>query len=317
MSAIIPTMNIIECDSIRKDWGPKVAVESVSLKIPSGAVFALVGPNGAGKTTLLKILAGLIEPSSGSGKIFGLDLQAKRREIQSKLGFLPDFFELYRDLTVREYLEYFARAYRIPESEKNARISALLEKVKLLDRRDAIIDTLSRGMRQRVAIARALINEPNVLLFDEPASGLDPEARQDLQNLFKELASEGRTMLVSSHILTELEEYCTHVAIMQKGKLVASGPIDSFQATTPSVRTVRMRVLSDVNQCKRMLETISGIAEVKVSGLEFTLSFSGDESAQSDLLRRVVQGGVQVSSFEFISGSMQEIYMSLMKGTSE
>jgi ABC-2 type transport system ATP-binding protein len=310
-------MNIIECDSIRKDWGPKVAVESVSLKIPSGAVFALVGPNGAGKTTLLKILAGLIEPSSGSGKIFGLDLQAKRREIQSKLGFLPDFFELYRDLTVREYLEYFARAYRIPESEKNARISALLEKVKLLDRRDAIIDTLSRGMRQRVAIARALINEPNVLLFDEPASGLDPEARQDLQNLFKELASEGRTMLVSSHILTELEEYCTHVAIMQKGKLVASGPIDSFQATTPSVRTVRMRVLSDVNQCKRMLETISGIAEVKVSGLEFTLSFSGDESAQSDLLRRVVQGGVQVSSFEFISGSMQEIYMSLMKGTSE
>ncbi len=235
----ITTRDLTRC------YGKLVAVDHLNLKIPTGSLFGLIGPNGAGKTTTLRMLAGLLEPTSGEIRINELSTKQYWNEIQWQIGFMPDFFGVYEDLLVWEYLDFFARCYKLEPSHRQQVTQELLELVDLTEKRDAFVHTLSRGMRQRLCLAHALIHDPQVLLLDEPASGLDPRARVEMRELLRELRNMGKTILLSSHILTELAELCDHVAIMERGKLVISAPIDEILRRASEHRRFTIQVLND------------------------------------------------------------------------
>ncbi|MBN2621941.1 MAG: ABC transporter ATP-binding protein, partial [Acidimicrobiales bacterium] len=218
-----PAEAAIRIDHLTKRYGDLYAVRDLSLEIPRGSVFGLIGPNGAGKTTTFSVLATLLRPTSGSVTVAGLDPARHARDVRRRLGYMPDAMGVYDGLRVVEYLEFFAASYNVPRSRWRPTLDALLELVDLGTKRDAMVNSLSRGMKQRLSLARALVHDPEVLVLDEPASGLDPRARVELRNLLVELRSMGKTIVVSSHILAELTEMCTAVGIMEKGRLLASG----------------------------------------------------------------------------------------------
>src|SRR5215470_4777915 len=209
--------SVIELSDLRKEYDDLVAVEDLNLTIPPGEIFGLIGPNGAGKTTTIRMACGLLTPTMGKAVVDGVDVSREPERAQQSIGYLSDFFAVYEDLKVWEYLDYFAHAYKVKESRIPARITEGIAQVSLEVKRDAMIRGLSRGMKQRLGIARAIIHQPKVMLLDEPASGLDPKARLELRNLLRSLRDQGTTILISSHILTELEGFCTSIGIMEKG----------------------------------------------------------------------------------------------------
>jgi ABC-2 type transport system ATP-binding protein len=304
---------IIETRSLRRDFGDTVAVSDVTVQVPKGVVLALVGPNGAGKTTLLKMLSGLLEPTSGTAVVGDIDIRERPRDVHALLGFLPDFFGLYDDLTAADYLDVFARADRVSSERRAGRVRDTLDRVGLADRGAARIGTLSRGMRQRLGIARTLIHDPPILLLDEPASGLDPEVRYELQELFVNLARDGKTLVVSSHILAELEGYCTHVAVLRGGRLVASGAIEDVRRGLSARRRIRIRAAGRWDAIPQILvarPTVSGISQ---NGGEVAFDHSGDEGDLADILRALVNAGVPVSAFGEDRGTIQDTYLALME----
>ena len=208
---------------LTKRYGTLTAVDDLDLEVPEGSVFGLIGPNGAGKSTTFAILASILSPTSGVVEVAGADPSVDPRAVRRRLGYMPDVLGVYDNLRVDEYLEFFAAAHQIPRSSWPGLVDGLLELVGLEVKRDAMVESLSRGMKQRLALARALVHDPDVLVLDEPASGLDPRARVELRTLLSELRAMGKTVVVSSHILTEMEEMCTHVAIMEAGRLLAAG----------------------------------------------------------------------------------------------
>ena len=308
---IAPELILVQTFRLRREFGDAVAVRDVSLSVPRGAVYALVGPNGAGKTTLLKMIAGLLEPSRGTARIRGLDVRAHPREIHALLGFLPDFFGLYDEMRVAEYLEYFARAYRIGPSRRGERVDETLEKVGLADHAKSVVGTLSRGLRQRLAIARTLIHDPPLLLLDEPASGLDPEARHELQTLFRQLAKAGKTLVVSSHILTELEDYCTHLAILQQGALIAAGETQAVRSGTGIGRRVRVRALADLAHVGSIVNADPRAAGWETEDGIARFVYSGGEADLAELLKRLIAAGLPITFFGEETGTIQDTYLSL------
>ena len=217
---------MIQLINLRKEFDDLVAVDDLNLTIPEGEIYGLIGPNGAGKTTTIRMTCGLLTPTLGRALVNGIDVAQDPEHAQQYIGYLSDFFAVYEDLKVWEYLDYFAHAYKMPEADIPARITEVITQVGLEVKRDALIHGLSRGMKQRLGIARAIIHRPKVLLLDEPASGLDPKARLELRQLLRFLRDQGATILISSHILTELEGFCTSIGIMEKGRMVRSGRID-------------------------------------------------------------------------------------------
>lgn len=307
----------VQIDSLRKTYGSFTALDDVTFTIPSGAVLALAGPNGAGKTTLMKIISGLAASNAGTVMIGDLNVNEQPREAHKYLGFLGDFFGLYDDLTVREFLEYSARTYAIENPKRNEVINSLIEKCHLSHKADSQIKALSRGLRQRVGIARTLINDPPLILLDEPSAGLDPEARNDLQNLFKELGAEGKTLIVSSHILTELEDYCTHVALLNKGQLVSFGEIRDMGRTSVQKRSFEIELIDGAEKAESFLKSNAFVSEIKRDKNAFTFKFEGDESNQADLLSGLITAGARLIRFEEQSGRIQEAYLAHMKGSRE
>src|SRR6201987_3983069 len=227
---------MIELIHLRKEYDDLIAVQDLTLCIPQGEIFGLIGPNGAGKTTTIRMACGLLAPTLGQALVNGIDLAHEPEKAQQSIGYLSDFFAVYEDLKVWEYLDYFAHAYKVEESAIPARLAEVIAQVSLEVKRDAMIRGLSRGMKQRLGIARAIIHGPKVLLLDEPASGLDPKARLELRNLLRSLRDQGSTILISSHILTELEGFCTSIGIMEKGRLVRSGSIEEVTAAVSTMR---------------------------------------------------------------------------------
>ncbi len=303
---------LIETLHLRREYGDTIAVQDVNFIVPKGAVVALVGPNGAGKTTLLKMMAALLEPTRGTARICGLDVRESPREVHSKIGFLPDFYGLYDELTVREYLEYFRMAYRIGQGRREDTIDRALALVTLIDKSSSPIETLSRGMRQRLAIARTLLHDPPVLLLDEPAAGLDPEGRHDLQQLFRRLAQEGKTLIVSSHILTELEDYCSHIAILQKGTLAASGRADQIRESFTKERQLRIRTSSGPGNLEYMLGGFQHVERWVKEPEGWLVSFSGGDQEQHELLKRLVEAGITITFFGEEKRTIQDTYLALM-----
>lgn len=307
-------MFAIETRDLTRKYGKLTAVEDLNLQVKPGALFGLIGPNGAGKTTSLRMLAGLLEPTSGEIIINGRVANHDWKELRRQIGYMPDFFGVYEDMLVWEYLDFFARCYGLPKNKQQQVIGELLELVDLAEKRDSYVQTLSRGMRQRLCLAHALVHDPQVLLLDEPASGLDPRARVEMRELLKELGSMGKTILVSSHILTELGELCDSIGIIERGRLVASGPLDEISQQIHQERSLRIKVLSDPAQARSSLGDQPGVGEIYDENGFLEVDFHGDEEAAASLLEKLIQEGIRVSSFAEITSDLEEVFLKLTKG---
>ena len=303
---------MIELMHLRKEYDSLLAVDDLTLTVPQGEIFGLIGPNGAGKTTTIRMAAGLLAPTTGHAAVAGVDVAKEPERAQQYIGYLADFFALYEDLRVWEYLDYFAHAYKMPESEIPSRINEVIAQVNLEIKRDEMIRGLSRGMKQRLGIARAIIHRPKVMLLDEPASGLDPKARLELRNLLRSLRDQGATILISSHILTELEGFCTSIGIMERGRLVRSGSIEQVTAAATSTRLVRLTWAGDSLPILR--EKLPGdprITDVNLEGSSGTFRFSGSEEDLAPVLAGLVSANVRVTSFGEVKQTVEEVYMKL------
>jgi ABC-2 type transport system ATP-binding protein len=303
---------MIELTNLRKEFDDLVAVQNLTLSIPSGEIYGLIGPNGAGKTTTIRMICGLLEATQGKVRVAEIDVLAEPERARQYIGYLSDFFSVYEDLKVWEYLDYFAHAYKMPESEIPARVSEVIAQAGLEVKRDGMIRGLSRGMKQRLGIARAMIHRPKVLVLDEPASGLDPKARIELRNLLRSARNEGATILISSHILTELEGFCTSIGVMEKGRLVRSGRLEEVMLAVTTTRTVRLQWLGEGRaHIQAGLAKLASVSELKLSENEGEFFFSGSDDELSQALAILIASGVRVLSFREMKQTVEEMYMKL------
>ena len=309
---------VVETRGLVKRYGDQLAVAGVDLLVGPGEIYGLVGPNGAGKTTTMKILATLLMPTSGEALIAGESVTRNPQAVRRVLGYMPDSFGVYDDMKVWEYLDFFARCYGVTANRRPPMISELLEIVGLTDKRDAYVETMSRGMRQRLCLAHTLVHDPALLILDEPASGLDPRARVELREIMRELRRMGKTILISSHILPELGEMCTGVAIIDRGRLLRSGSIDEIERSLRATALLRIDVLGDeaaVDAARAWLGTDSRIADVlggtssADGAVRIEASFDGEPEAQADLLRSMVDAGHRVVGFSQATSDLEEIFL--------
>jgi ABC-2 type transport system ATP-binding protein len=307
MSAIVRTTGLV------KRYDRTVAVAGVDLAVEPGEIFGLVGPNGAGKTTTLRILATLLRPDAGTAEIDGWSVTRNPDEVRRVLGFMPDAFGVYDDMKVWEYLDFFARCYGLAPPARRRMIADLLELVDLAGKRDAYVQTLSRGMQQRLCLAHALVHDPQVLLLDEPASGLDPRARVELRELLRELRSMGKTIVISSHILPELEELCTSVAIVDRGQVLAQGRVADIERRLRFGAVLRVRLLLDEAGLAAAREQFLADPDVASATIladgTVELGFRGDDEASARLLARSVASGLPIVSFARAASDLEELFL--------
>jgi ABC-2 type transport system ATP-binding protein len=301
----------IETRALTRRFGKTTAVDGLTLQVPAGSLFGLIGPNGAGKTTTLRMLTGLLEPSSGQVLLNGQVANHDWRDLQRRIGYMPDFFGVYEDMLVWEYLDFFARCYDLPADRRRQVTGDLLDLVDLAGKRDDYVESLSRGMRQRLCLAHSLVHDPQILLLDEPASGLDPRARVEMRELLRELGAMGKTVVVSSHILAELAELCDSIGIIEKGKLVASGPLDTVSRQARQGRTLRLRLLSGQEEARAILGDQPGVGQIYATNAHLEVEFLGDDQATAALLATLVAQGVQVLSFEELTSDLEEVFLRL------
>jgi ABC-2 type transport system ATP-binding protein len=303
-----PSAAVVQVRDLIYDYPTARALFGVSFDIEPGSITALVGPNGAGKTTLMRCLAALETPYSGSVVVDGLDVEEHPRDIHKRLGFLQDFFGLYDDLSVRQCLDHHAAAHHVPWVERSAAVLQSAERLGLSDRLEQKAGALSRGLRQRLAVAQAIIHRPKLLLLDEPASGLDPEARQDLSRLLVTLRDEGMTLVVSSHILAELEDYSTHIMIMRDGRVVDYAALEQGAAAAPTTRMLAVLARTDarLGEVLRGMEGVTGVMDTE-NNVGF--DFAGDDEARAALLRQLVEAGLPLVEFRPVRRNMQDVYL--------
>ena len=304
---------IVEATGLVKRYNGTLAVAGVDLAIDQGEIFGLVGPNGAGKTTMLRMLATLLEPTSGDARIAGESIRRNPQAVRRVLGYMPDAFGVYDDMKVWEYLDFFGRCYGLAPAQRRRVIGDLLELVDLAAKRDAYVLSLSRGMQQRLCLAHALVHDPQVLLLDEPASGLDPRARVELRELLRELRSLGKTIVISSHILPELEELCTSVAIVDRGRVLAAGTIADIGQRLRIGEVLRVRVLGDaaeIEAAKTWFESRSDVATAVLDvGGEIEIGFQGDETGAAALLAAAVRAKLRIASYSPAATDLQELFL--------
>jgi ABC-2 type transport system ATP-binding protein len=305
---------MITIDGLTKIYGNRTALDHVSFEVPKGEIFGFVGPNGAGKTTTLRILAALLEPTSGRAFVDGADVTKHPDKVHERLGYMPDFFGVYDQLTASEYLDFYAACYRQPKARRKKVADDLLELVGLTDRRDQAVDTLSRGLKQRLCLARALVHDPAVLLLDEPASGLDPRARVEMREILKELQTMGKTIVISSHILPELTELCTMIGIIDQGRMRATGPVQDVIRQLTSGRRLRISVLGQKEEAAALLKALPAIQEVVMVNGAIEAQYDGDDAAAAGILQALTAAGIKVSAFSQLEGGLEDAFM---KATSE
>ncbi|MCA9252674.1 MAG: ABC transporter ATP-binding protein [Phycisphaerae bacterium] len=299
---------LVEANDIRVEFDKLVAVDDVSFTMSSGDLLGLIGPNGAGKTTLLRVLAGLQAPTSGSAKIMGHDVLDESHRVRGQVGFSPDSPPAYEDMTVEEFLFFIADLHGIRGNEANERIDHWLEQVWLEDKRSEKVKSLSRGMRQRITIAQTLLPSPAVVLLDEPSSGLDPAGRIQLRQVIASLAAQGKAVIVSSHILADLEEFCTHIAIIERGGMLRYSHVDELSHDGVGRCNYKLKIAGDVDHTE-VLMAIDGVSHVHMRGSEYVVQYDVGDEAAALLLRQIVQKQLGVISFGMIKESLEEVYL--------
>jgi len=312
---------MIKVQNVYKRYRSVHALEDLSLEVPQGAIYGLIGPNGAGKTTLLRILGALIAPTTGQVWFDNEEVSRSPVAIQRKVGYMPDFFGVYPDLTAIEYLEFYAGIHGVPRQKRPSAIMDLLELVDLNSKRDALVETLSRGMKQRLCLARALVHDPDVLLLDEPASGLDPRARVELRELLRTLHGMGKTIVISSHILLELAELCTDIAIIQEGRLIMAGNVEHVTRSLGGSQ-IEVRVLERAADARQLLKNMPEISQVmneNGDGEAIHAEFTGDDRALHRILAALMAQDIPVVSFAPRKGGgrLEEVFMSITEGGSQ
>ena len=298
-------------EDLTKNYGSFTAVDHLSLHIPQGDLFGFVGPNGAGKTTTIRIVCGLLKASGGRVRIGDTSLDAGRRETKRLIGYVPDFFGVYDNLKVREYMDFYGSMYGMNHRDILKLTDDLLELVNLQDKKEFYVDTLSRGMKQRLCVARALLHNPRLLILDEPSSGLDPGARVEMKELLKNLHSMGKTIVISSHILSELSEMCSSIGIMNRGKLVTAGRIEDVLHQIAGGTRISVRVSSDMEKAVRLLKEQVGVTVESVREGEAIISYDGTDEEICALIGRMIQGGVILTDFHQEEGSLESLFMQL------
>ena len=305
---------VIELKNLCRSFGATRAVDHVSFTVPRGSVFGYIGPNGAGKTTSMRILATLELPTSGEAYVEGLSSINDPDRVRGRLGVMPDSFGTYSDTNCVEYLEFFARSHGLIGRQRTRRLRWVMEVTGLKGLASKPIRGLSKGMRQRLCLGRALIHDPAVLILDEPAAGLDPRARIELRKIIRALAADNKTILISSHILTELAEMCDRVGIIEQGSLLATGTVDEIRKQIKSTRHVLVRIAGDDGDAKRILESIDGVDELQVVDGQLRFAINGGDQQQIDVLRALVHGGLDVLEYSSPDESLEDVFLQITQG---
>ena len=312
---------IIQIKQLTKRYRGRLAVDALELSVEEGAIFGFVGPNGAGKTTTIRIMTTLLAPSQGDVLIAEHSVQRSPRAVRRVIGYMPDIFGVYNDMLVWEYLDFFGACYHVPPAQRSGILNDLLELVDLAHRRDDPVESLSRGMKQRLSLARTLIHDPQVLILDEPASGLDPRARVEIRDLLVELSRMGKTVFFSTHILADVAEICTHIGIIEAGRLVAVGSLDELQKHLAAHREVSISILAGMEQAVGLLGQLPGVLEVTTpqgngdSGTHLIrFSFQGEDTALSHILSTLIGAGIQVVEFSEQHHNLEEVFMHSTRG---
>ncbi len=309
----------VEIRHLTRYFGATHAVDDVSFSFAGGAIFGLVGPNGAGKTTTMRILATLDEPSSGDAWVDGVSVVQEPQRVRRWIGFMPDSLPQHRDITVHDYLDFFARAYGLRRAQRLAAIAQVEEITKLAPLQRKMLRALSKGMKQRVSLARAMVHDPGLLIMDEPAAGLDPRARVELRELVKMLATRGKAILISSHILTELSQICDGAAIMEQGRLVQAGPLDDLYRRLHANRGVAGRVVAirtarNGPQLVEALQKLPHVTAAELDGPWVQARIDGDEAVGGKVLAELFRQGFEILEFKQEAAGLEELFMSVTKG---
>ncbi|MCC7209443.1 MAG: ABC transporter ATP-binding protein [Anaerolineae bacterium] len=310
---------MIETRGLVKRYGDLTAVNNLSLQVPRGAIYGFAGPNGAGKTSTMRILTTLLLPTSGQAFVAGHEVTKDPRAVRRLIGYMPDYFGVYDDMKVWEYLDFFAACYDIPESDRPAMINDLLDLVDLGHRRDDMVDKLSRGMKQRLCLARTLVHDPQVLILDEPASGLDPRARIEIRELLVELARMGKTIFFSTHILADVSEICTHIGIIEAGQLVVQGRMDDVRRRWMASREVVITLAGRAEDAKRELLQMPAVIEAAdmpddAGRPRLRIAFNGADQVLTDMIQTLAVQNIPVLNFNEEAHDLEAVFMRVTKG---
>ncbi|MCI6139591.1 ABC transporter ATP-binding protein [Clostridium sp.] len=302
---------MLEIKGLHKIYGKYHALSGLDMRVETGALYGFVGPNGAGKTTTIKIMAGLLRAEEGSIAVDGVDALADSRRLRAMIGYVPDFFGVYDNLTVSEYMEFFASCYHLDGLVARKRYTALLEQVGLEDKLDFYVDGLSRGMKQRLCLARALIYDPEVLILDEPTSGLDPRTRFEVREILKELHEAGKTIVISSHVLSELSELCTDIGIIDQGHMVLEGNIMDILSRVNTSNPLVISVFANMEKALAILKSHPCVQTISLREKEVCVRFTGDAQDEALLLQQLIDSDVLVNGYTREKGSLESVFMQL------
>lgn len=315
MTKINEVTKMLKIDGLVKKYGKFTAVDHLDMEISKGSIFGFVGPNGAGKTTTMKIMAGLMKADEGEVYIEDIKVSEDIDLLKQKIGYMPDFFGVYNDLRVDEYMDFYAGMYYIPYDKRGTLINNLLELVDLAHKKNAYVDTLSRGMKQRLCLARSLVHDPEILILDEPASGLDPRARVEMKEVLKQLSTLNKTVIISSHILPELAEMCTEIGIINHGKLVDSGSVTDIMRHVSKGRRIEIKALERLDELAVILEQLPDVSEITENTTDVEFTYTGEDTGLSSILTEIVkERNIPLLSFREKEGNLEDIFMELTGG---
>ncbi len=308
---------MLKIENLVKNYGKCRALNGLSMEVKKGELFGFIGPNGAGKTTTIKIMAGLLRADSGHVYLDGKDALKDADKLKQKIGYVPDNFGVYDNLKAIEYMEFYASTYGLVGKEVQKRCYELMEQVGLEGRGEVYVDELSRGMQQRLCLARAMIHKPDILILDEPASGLDPRSRFEMKMILKELCRKGATILISSHILSELAEMCSSIGIIKKGELLQQGSIEEIVSAVNISNPILLHVCDEQKKTLEFLKENPLVQTLAIDGKEFQFTFTGSVKEEAELLQQMIQQGIQVLSFGRKRDNLETIFMQLTKEREE
>jgi ABC-2 type transport system ATP-binding protein len=315
--AAAPPLPAVRTVGLTRAYGPMLALNSLDLTVNRGDLFGFIGSNGAGKTTTLRILATFLAPTSGQASVLGHDVVRDADAVRHVIGYMPDFFGVYKDMEVTEYLDFFGACYKIPTAQREKTVNDVLELVGLSEKKGALIGALSRGMQQRLGLARVLIHDPQLLLLDEPASGLDPRARIEMMAILQELQRLGKTIIISSHILSELQTLCNRVAIIEKGRLIYAGPVQGVRDQMSSGLVVWVRVAADTDRAVELLKACPEVAEVAPADGRIKVQLVDHNTDHSFVADTLVRAGLKLTGLQEDELGLEEVFLRVTRGETQ